>query len=199
MELARALKEVYAGGTPELLQENCVLRYRLPKDSKESAGIDAFRFPEGRSVSLQKEIWSLVSLSPGGAAAAETLLELHDSLNSPADRARLGPAASSPLYYMLCDDEELGVTPQGDPDGDLKIRRRCLSWSLFTGWCEGCGIFVEAVGQRPGGEPLGAAFYYPPGAPKKCLYKVEGVEGSHTPLEEGEARELLILADAAFS
>lgn len=94
----------------------------------------AFRvqFPAGRHAHEHDD--TLAALPAGERGLLEAALQAHF------------PAGRPPRYYMLCEDEEMGYTPAGDVDGDLRTRARCEGWEVRCLYQPGpAGAGVAAV------------------------------------------------------
>jgi hypothetical protein len=119
----------------------------------------AVHFYEGRRLQEQTDLIEALKQSPFYPLVERTMLSSQVDRLTPSDWTRCVTKTPGPEYFMLCDDAELGTGPDGAMDGDLKIRRRCVSWRLILlGTLE--HTFVEFSGMTPSGETEGLGVMY---------------------------------------
>ena len=91
-------------------------------------------FFEGRTSQAQAAFGDALSATGMGLPALDIMKDHFGELvESVGDKWCTTPRDERPMgYYMLCDDEELGISEDGAVDGDLKIRKSCISWELVA-------------------------------------------------------------------
>ena len=163
--------------------------------------IELYSFPDGRSLDLQLKLGEKLSSSPACEVAGAAMLMLLEEGLTDKDRAACVTQERGAAYYMLCDDEELGFGDDGSPDGDLRIRRKCVSWRLVCFTVSGPAqaprtAFVEFTGIRPGGEQTGKGFMFSGGELVE-LYSYD--DKSLNPVNPLHAKKAQAFADLAWA
>ena len=91
-------------------------------------------FFEGRTSQVQSSFGDALSASGMGLPSLDIMQDhFSDLVEKVGDKWCTTPRAERSMgYYMLCDDEELGISESGAIDGDLKIRKSCVAWELVA-------------------------------------------------------------------
>jgi hypothetical protein len=154
----------------EVGSQDCYMRLKF-----EDPPLDALllMFPEGRPAALQKELCSHLMRSALAPYAVQAMTYFHTNGSTEVK-------AETPMYYMLCEDEELGVDEDGSQQGDLKLRRRCLSWRVVI-FASQAGCLVDFSGIQPDGDRVGAGFFLSSDTVAESfqeyeIYRYEGLE-----------------------
>lgn len=163
-------KEFAIDAEVEVGSQDCYMRLKFKEPLLDTL---LLVFPEGRTAAMQEELRSHLLRSALAPYVVKAMMHFHTD-------GKGGGKTETPMYYMLCDDEELEVNEDGSQQGDLKLRRRCLSWRVAI-FASQAGCLIDFSGIQPDGDRVGTGFFLPSDAAAQSyqeyeIYRYEGFE-----------------------